>query len=238
MLQVGEQVKRVAISVLTLAACNKWVRPEPAPASTRTQHEQSASVVKIESRCDPFGNGTLGKSKVGTGVIVSDWQVLTALHVVDCPAAIPTIRVTNVNGLRWSIVPEREWEITIPGNYPGRDGISRLQMATADSFSPGFDPPAVTGRTPEFYDMLYIHTAYPDRHETVAQASGIEYGGAQYGGQIYTCWANTESGNSGSPQFDIDGFMIGLHLGVVNDDNDPMLRYGALVTAGMVPHRR
>lgn len=229
-------MNRFSLLLLSLAACNQMIRPTPPEARPRNPSEQRASVVKIESYCGPFEEGVLDRSAIGTGVIVSDWQVLTALHVVDCQSTIPTITVTNFRGLRWKMAPEREWLFEITG-APGRDGISRLQMASGDSFAPGFDPPAITGKVPDFWDPLYIETAFPERHETIGEATGLEYGGSQYGGTIFTYEANTDFGNSGSPAFDINGYLVGIHLGKSNSEKDVMLRYGGLVTADMVPHR-
>ena len=220
-------MRRFALLSLTLLSCNRWVRPDPQPAVTRQPDSQSASAVRIEMTCDPFEDG--GKLSVGSGVMVSEWQVLTALHVVDCQSAIADIHVTTTAGRRYRFSPEREWVIT---SLAQRDGVARIQMASGDSLRPRFPPPTVRETLVTFYEPLYIQTAEPTHEEKIAEATGWEYGGASYGGTTFTYKAPTVPGNSGSGIYDIDGQLVGVHLGTKGED----LRYGAIVTPDMVPH--
>jgi hypothetical protein len=228
-------VSRLALLALTLAACNQWVRPTPGVPAARTSKQQWESAVAIETSCDPFEDGVLSKTRVGTGVMVSPWQVITALHVTDCQSTIPLIKVTTVQGGTWKMVPEKEWGISVIKGE--RDGVSRIQLATADDLSPSFGPPRVNEDRPVLWEPLYIETAMPERQEVIGEETGWQYGGDSYGGRFFTYKAETQPGNSGSPIYDINGDLVGVHLGTSEKLSGEKVRYGAIVTPEMVPHR-
>ena len=172
-------------------------------------------------RCDTFDDGE--SLKVGSGVMVSEWQVLTAMHVVDCQAAIARIHVITPSGKRYRFSPEKEWK-----EYD----ISRIQMASADSFRLGVSPPTLRLTSVAKHEPVYIQAAWPKRVEVMGEATGREYyGGQTYGGYI-TYAAGTQSGNSGSGVYDIDGNLIGIHVG----ETAIGTKKGSRVTSDMIPH--
>jgi hypothetical protein len=223
--------RNAGVAFILLTACNAWVRPTPPPPLHRSPEQQRAATVRIESRCDPFNDGALTKLRVGSGVMVSDWQVLTALHVVECTSAIPTIKVFNQDGRMWKFAPEREWLYTW---LPGRDGIARIQMLSADTLRPRLVPPTL--REKDWMgtrEPVYIQTA---EQEKIFEATGWMYGGDGYGGKVYTYRPSglsdpTEDGDSGSGEYDIDGALIGIHLGHMPDGRS----YGAMAQNVMLP---
>ncbi len=223
--------RNALVASILLTSCNAWVRPTPPPPLRRTPAEQRAAAVRIESRCDPFDDGQLTKLRVGSGVMVSDWQVLTAMHVVDCPMAIPSIKVYNQSGRWWKFAPQDEWQYTW---LKERDGIARIQIASADTMSPRLTPPTVPDNDwVEMGQALYVQT---DEQEKVVEATGWEYGGAGYGGKVYTYSPlglsdPTEQGDSGSGEYDLSGDLTGIHFGHMKGDEG----YGGLVQHWMVP---
>lgn len=228
---LGEQVNRAALLALTLSACNPWVRGNPGRPMLRENDQQRAGTVRIESYCDPFDDGTMGKYKVGSGVMVSDWQVLTVIHVVDCRSAIPTIHVTNRNGESWKFLPEKEWEMTVGGK---RDGVARLQMASGSSLEPRLPPPALKPYPVNVDDSLFLEVAEPQFVEQIVEGQGDELDVP--GGKILTYTGWTEEGNSGGPLFDTNGDLAGLHMGVLNPQDEPRIKHGVIVTPEMIPH--
>ena len=189
---------------------------------------QRGATVQVESVCDLSDHGLFAEQRVGAGVMVSDWQVLTAMHVVECGAEIPLIRVTNRDGRSWRFAPEREWVV---GALPTHDGIARIQIASADSLVPKFDPPTVGPDEPIAYDPVYIQTT---DSEKVSQMTGWEYGNDDEG-HVFTytsAWGRTEEGDSGSGVYDSDGNLAGIHVGKLEG-----LGAAARVTLDMVPHK-
>ncbi len=212
-----------AIIILGLTSCNAWVRPAPSPERTRVPTEQRDLAVKVEMRCNTFDDTSV--VRVGTGVIVSEWQVLTAMHVVDCQTDIARISVTTRAGKRYSFSPEKEWP---------KSDISRIQMASADSFRLDVSPPTLRLTPIPKFEPLYIQAAWPERVEVFGEATGHEYyGGNSYGGSRLTYTARTQEGNSGSGIYDLDGHLVGLHSGVMKDG----YKAGSRVTHDMIPHQ-
>lgn len=223
-------MNRLVLLTLTLTACNQWVRPTPPPASPRSIQDQWDAAVKIESSCDPFEDG--GRAGIGTGVMVSDWQVLTALHVVDCQSAIAQIKVTTSTGQRYRFAPEKEWVLK---SLKERDGIARIQLLSADTLSPRVRPPTLHEGPVVMDEPLYMQVTQPKQEERVMHATGWAYGGESYGGTTITYTGISESGNSGAALYDIEGAITSIHLG--SSGEPARLKYGAVVTPDMVPHR-
>jgi V8-like Glu-specific endopeptidase len=159
--------------------------------------------------------------------MVSDWQVLTALHVVDCQSAIATIYVTNNKGKRWRFSPEKEWR--------GAD-ISRIQMASADTFHRKISPPRLRLNHLTRYEPVYIQAGHPKREEVIGQSTGWSYGGNGYGeplaGKFSYRDAATQPGNSGAGVYDREGQLVGIH---VEHADGTKLGYASYVTEEMIP---
>lgn len=210
---------KLGLLLVALTSCNRWVRPTPPAPETREAHIQQLRAVKVSMQC-----GNLIHH--GSGVVVSDWQVLTAFHIVDCQSSLATIRVTDHTGEVFRFAPEKEW--------PSID-ISRIQMATADSFDGKITPPTIRGRTMPMYEPVYIQTAMPKREEIIGEATGYSYGGSGYGSGGYRTFsyiAPTQSGNSGSGVYDIDGRLVGIHS---KRSAETGLGYASLIVEEMIP---
>lgn len=214
-------MRAAILSTVLLASCNQWVRPTPDGPHTRNQAEQHLATVRVESLCDSdsFDDNSIRVSHVGTGVMVSDWQVLTALHVVECTWAIARIRVTTTEG-SWSFSPEKEWK--------GLD-VARIQMSSADTMRPRLPTPTVRLRHIDADELVYIQSASPRRVQILGEAAGWEY--IKKTGRTFIYSANTEEGNSGAGIYDSDGALIGIHLGTDNGGD----RHGARVSQEMIP---
>jgi hypothetical protein len=215
--------------LLLLTSCNQWIRSSSPPAERRGLDRQRASAVKVIATCDPFDDG--GEIRSGTGVIVSEWQVLTALHIVDCTAAIAQIRVMSPDG-RWRrFAPEKEWVFDI---LPGRDGIARIQLASADTLQPRIGPPSLAQYPALELETFFIQSAEPKWQTILGESTGRRYGDPVSSlGAVITYYAETEEGDSGSAVYDINGDLYGIHLGRWASD----VRYAGVVTSEMIPHK-
>lgn len=106
---------RATIPLLLLtAACNQWVRPDPREPRPRNMYEQRLAAVRLEMSCDLFAGFS---NRVGSGVMVSDWQVLTALYTADCQS---TIAFDGKVERAYRFAPERKWALV---------DVARIQMA-------------------------------------------------------------------------------------------------------------
>lgn len=211
---------RLGLLLTALVSCNQWVRPKQPVSEVREAHMQKLLAVKVEMRC-----GDSGKTHYGSGVMVSDWQVLTAMHVVDCQTAIANIHVTTNKG-RFRFASEKEWA--------GAD-ISRIQMASADTLGIRVSPPTVRVRRMMTHDQVYIQAAMPKREELYGECSGYTYGGAEYGSKGYRTFSyttSTQPGNSGSGVYDIDGNLVGIH---VRHSDETEYGYASIVLDEMIP---
>lgn len=208
-------MNHVVLLCALLGGCNQWVRPQQEQARPRNSAEQQMAAVKIVTSCENEYEG-----RAGSGVLVSSWQVVTALHVVDCQSNIPVIHVITQYG-RWRMAPEKEWRSA---------DVARIQLFSADSLSPSLAPPAL-GAKPQYDDLLYMQAAHPQRREEVGVAGGWTYYGKNGG---LTGWfaysVRSEEGNSGSGIYDNDDRLVGIHLGPWGAE-----KYGALLTSDMVP---
>lgn len=218
---------RHAAVIISLIGCNTWVRPVPPHAESRDPTRQEAAAVRVHVHCDTPSE--FGRFRNGSGVMVTDWQVLTARHVVDCPS-IPVIHVYNSHGDRWKFTVETEWLISVAG---WRDGVTRIQMASGDTLSPHVRPPTVRDIDAEMlrtYEPVYIYPGGRREIVTVGETMAL-YGGGSYGGYAVSYDASTEAGYSGSGGYDLSGNLLVVHLGELTNG----YKFGALVTRDMVP---
>ncbi len=214
---------RLGLLLTSLVACNQWVRPKPLSESLRSADEQKMYAVKVEARCAPFGGS--GVNRVGSGVMVSDWQVLTALHVVDCQPALVTIYVTSPKG-RWRFAPEKEWR--------GSD-IARIQMASGDTFGQKVRPPVLRLARLPMYEPVYVQAAQPEREEIIGESTGYSYGGVTYGGYPkgeFSYKIRTQPGNSGSGVYDRFDKLVGIHTKRSEETN---IAYASFILEEMIP---
>ncbi len=214
---------RAGLLLAALASCNAWTRPAPRQEEIRQPEVQRGMAVKVEATCDPFKDG--GKSKAGSGVMVSEWQVLTAQHVIDCPSAIVSIHVTTDRGNRYRFSFEKEWK---------DNDVARIQMSSGDSFRRNVSPPTLRLTRLTRWEPVYIQAAWPEREEIIGEATGYAYGGSGYGGSrdtrsVYK--AATQKGNSGSGVYDINGDLVCIHVGYRADDTKEC----GTVTEDMLP---
>lgn len=185
---------RALLILAFLASCNQWMRSSPSEYHVRSLDEQRAAAVYVTASCYPFldpgiepGPTDIGHAHQGWGVLVSDWQVLTALHVVDCQSTIAVIHIWR-DGKSYRFAPEREWR--------GVD-VARVQIVSADSV------PGVTSPVVRYSDLVEDELLYVHGRETLL--------GESLGGALYR--VPTEKGYSGAGVYDMGGKLVGVHLG-------------------------
>lgn len=126
-------LRRLALFVLVMVGCVRLPHVEPAPRSEVAQYLTS---VKVEVDCDGSSAMFWSEGRSGTGVIISERHVLTAQHVVACPA-IPNVHVTFAT----SDGPKRLRMYVIKED-PDTD-IAKLEIGSAENFHLNVPPPAL-----------------------------------------------------------------------------------------------
>lgn len=220
-------MSRLALFALALSGCNQWVRPAPPTPEARDMNLQRDLTVMVEVMCHMTSDILdHGEVRAASGVIVSDWQVLTAYHVVECPT-IPTIWVTT-NQDTWRFAPERDWE--------SKD-VSRIQMASADRLR-AWDccgeqlviTPPVVGPVPPYGSDVYVHAALP--------SWGVREGRvlSSYRGMLRST-APGDDGVSGAGVYDdpAEGRLIAIHTGIWENALGASGSVAAPIEDGMVP---
>lgn len=166
--------------VLFLVACAGVPHVPPQP---RNPYEQSATVVKVESRCSDWG-----EVHEGTGVIISERYVLTAQHVVRCND-IPSVRVYLREGDKHRVVVVKE---------DREQDIAKLEIAHAGTFGLDIAPPMLSPDPkldPGINDWVCI---YPyGQSECYQRLSTLLIAGRRH------------QGDSGSPVYD-GSYLLGL----------------------------
>lgn len=193
--------KAIIVSLLLLAAiasCNRLARPALLPVDRRSPDTQHAMAVKVIAYCSN------GKRNSGTGVMVSGWHVLTALHVIECPSSVVIDVVSGER--RWRFTTEKEW----------RDAdVARIQMDGAGEFNRKVNPPVLRLARLPMYEPVYMQAALPVWKEIAGESTGYSYGGVTYGAgslrKEFSYEIISQPGNSGSGVYDRMGQLVGIH---------------------------
>lgn len=190
-------VKSVASVLLLTLGCNHWVRPEPPPPRTRTVDEARDMAVTVRVTCQSVGGRV---DRVASGVAVTDWQVLTARHVVDCPT-YPDIWVETWTGERWRFAPEREWAEQDVARIQIRSR-DRLRIRDARGYQRTIIPPSL--REPSWGEQVFLFSAWPHWGELPGVVLSV-------GPWTVRTSAETTGGMSGSGVYDEWGHLVGIH---------------------------
>ena len=207
-----------SVLLALLVGCATIPRPIAPPGLTRTADEQRETTVQIDVSCK---DGHEWRNASGTGVMVSDWQVLTMYHVVRCDGEA-IIYAYNFQGRFWKMYRSSTWK--------DRD-VALLELPDNTVFRPSFKPPLIRTYPPNPAqgESLFLTTAVPGRTEIYGTAIGMSRGTEFY----YD--ADTVSGNSGSPVWDGEGHLVGLHGGRITL-SDGEHRWGSLIQPDEIPH--
>jgi V8-like Glu-specific endopeptidase len=89
----------ILMALIFSAGC----RPEQGAPEVRTPSNQQNNTVRVETNCmfPQFGgveSGIEDIDKIGNGVIISNYQVVTAKHVIDCIGMDATVHIILPNG--------------------------------------------------------------------------------------------------------------------------------------------
>lgn len=198
-----------AFLIVFLFACAHQPGAGPAPIAMA---ERESRVVLVEAFCvesDPFLSETksIGVSTGrGSGVLLGDGRILTALHVVDCPYLLDA-HVTTLD--------KRRHRATIARSWPDRDlallavDIRARELATAVA-QPG--------------SVLCSGYAVPSRGAACGRLDNVEAAPSCHaGGGNGKRWCRDASwfavaapGNSGGPLWDGLGHLVGIVTGGSN----------------------
>jgi len=177
-------MKLTAICIL-LSACVNLPHLDPAP---RSPNAVDSTTVLVESACaDDY---TDWWSKAGTGVAISERHILTAAHVVSCPA-LPGVLVTFPSGRKMNMVVERDAAMFEDGS-----DVARLEIFSAENFNLGIVPPCLAA--PVENEALTAHLR-----------DGRTATGTYLGSNVIQYMA-TSHGDSGSGVWNIAGCLVGL----------------------------
>jgi hypothetical protein len=167
------------ILALCLVACAATPHVEPAP---RSRLDAVRATVLVESTCgDAYRDQPFEWSppQRGTGVIVSSRYVLTAAHLVACPA-IPRVHVTTMDGRRLRAVVERD-----DAMFGAGLDLARLELASGDTL--GDHPPPTLGVVGTGLDAcVYLRDPWRRLCGTIdGQALEVPTSAADSGGGAY-----------------------------------------------------
>lgn len=218
-------MSRLGLLALALAGCNQWVRPRGPCPELRDFDRAHAMTAMVEVLC--HGNPNIddrGEMRAGSGVIVSDWQVLTAQHLVECPT-IPTIWVTTNQGT-WRFAPEKEWVAA---------DVARIQMASADTLEVhGPDgrllkiTPPVWGPVPSYGEMVSVHTFLPDWGVRRGRVLSPYRDSLRYD-------VESVDGMSGGGTYSDAGLLVGIHTAGLRSHRGSEGAVSSPIQEGMVP---
>ncbi len=158
---------------------------------------------------------------IGTGTVVSNYQIVTAAHVVDCKSsALPAIHATLRDG--------RMFRMSIQ-DIDDDDDLVRLEMMSGGKLGDSFHPPLL-GPFPDIGSDVCLEHAAPDRGRTCGKFIGPHLGALHHD-------AKTRSGNSGSPTFDSTGKLIGIEVStwLCGPDGRPCGGIAVPLPAGWAP---
>lgn len=182
------------------AGCIRLQHLEPVP---RSAEDQQRAAVRLQVSCvedmgmDPNNPTNWVPPRVGSGVIISERHILTAYHVVSCPA-LPRVLATLVDGRQFTMWVIKEEPHHIP--FMSDDGIAELEIGGIDWFGMDIRPPRL-GPASDWHidEVLCAEPAFP-RHEDVCG----------FGNGHLTFGAKSRIGNSGAGVYDTAGQLVGI----------------------------
>jgi len=198
--RVWWQINLILLLLCYVSSCATTGYGSNAALDVDQAAKQSARAVSILVSCDhPLGRGS--------GVIVSDHEVLTAKHVIDtvCPnGKTATLVVTDWRGVdRVMLVQKSATGDTDNG------GIDIALLALATDEAPFVAPP-VRMAQPVVFRTLCVATAVPHRSRSCDVVQSIDHSK----GWARTTWLG-DFGNSGSGVYDEHDRLIGVLVRII-----------------------
>lgn len=187
-----------ALAVVALAAtCGSCMTPMSlsvaASEQTRTPLQQRLGAIHIETVCVYAANVTL---QYGSGVVVGDHSVLTALHVVQCEQGGKPIITVDPGDL--------QPRLAVIMRQTDKGDIARLE--TFSDLSQWYVPVEV-GEQPQLGERVCEYTASPSwRYRCGTTQALVE----EASGDQFIFEAFIELGNSGSAVYDSHGRLVGI----------------------------
>lgn len=179
-------MRLIPFALALLAACSSCAHM----ANLRSSEDQFQALVKIETVC-------MGNHFGGSGVMVSDSEVVTAAHVVTCemgagitmPPESIIVWVTDADGVT----------AEVDALVPGAD-VARLHMKVA---KPEYFTGVRIGAPPKIGDKVCEVSGIPRPTYRCGEAQPSEPGYIKLGFMV-------ENGNSGSGLYNDHGELIGI----------------------------
>lgn len=203
---------RFLVLALLLTACSSCATFAPSHSMSRIQ--QYNAMVLVRTTCS---DGRVGQ---GSGMLVSEDRVLTALHVVQCeivpgvPIYLPANRIEVLATAKDVADADVELEIS-------KQDVARLRLKTSNLAK--FAAPVSIAPPPVVGSKVCVVSAVPRATYRCGEAQ------EQIPGRVVFS-IFTEHGNSGSPVFDERGRLVGILTNLIACEKDiPCAGYGTSV---------
>lgn len=182
-----------ALVALVFATCSCAAKPAPVAApTTRTIHETQASAVVIQALCQPVP-GLVLLQTLGSGVIVSPNEILTAKHVVENPAC--TYVAVDITGARHTLYVAQwstRYDVARMGTFAAFENTWPVELA---------DPP------PAGEEVCTV-TWFPNPIRRCGDVQPFRGDREKAGDLVWD--AIVEPGNSGSGVYDQRGRLVAI----------------------------
>lgn len=195
-------MRATPIVLALLASCSRPVAPAAiprAPAPRELAADQDARAVALSVWCAPPPRAadsaiTMWPIGYGSGVAIDARRVLTAAHVVACPAGSAAIVVVDDG--------RGAQRFASAARSSAADDIA---VVTLDAASPDLSaPPVVVGPPPGVGDAICADSAQPARGHSCGVVSVI------FPDRRFRDAGAAVPGNSGSGAYDLAGRLVGL----------------------------
>jgi S1-C subfamily serine protease len=215
----------IASIAITCQACMVPPQAPTRPGTPRAPTAQAAAAVEVDSHCnlELLDEVLVDTYWSGSGVQIDRERVLTAQHVVRCPA-IPTVRIVYADGHSRAMRVERE--------DPDSD-LALLVTASAEDL-PDLGVPEI-GPKPGPGAMLCSATAYPKAGWACGDVDAVHDGDK---------WDLEDPGlvvpgNSGSGVYDAEGRLVAIvSAGSWCDGDHHEDGFCGRITTSLAAHRR
>lgn len=199
------------VAICILIACVSPAPPPENPRIPRTTPTQEYTTAMIEHTCIESHNlSDLRMSqRVGTGVVIDDYHVLTAFHVIECPV---------LSYITVKLADNRVFRMVVTKSEPTRD-LAMLSVFGSKGFELQLGP-ALIGQPPKQGSDVCFFTGAPQRTRRCGP----------YNSRIKTdklpdamfVIAQADPGNSGSGIYDVSGRLVGIVTHNKKCPNDPL----------------
>lgn len=229
---IGSWLLIAAIALFTMCSCAHvpkatWIEID-VPTAPDTETESITRLVQVRTWCITETTTAIGVAmQSGSGVAVSDTEILTALHVITCEVGLPFVQVTTYQG--------RTFVVNVMGRYKPYD-IARLRMPPDSELGIGVKPVRYGGK-PAAGAVVCSRVAIPKlgfHCGFINELTPGEPAGDASGDITGTFFA--EHGNSGAALYNTDGELVGIVTAMRNCTRDDAGDCGGY--ASSLAHRR